>query len=1120
MTTLVRETRLVGARDLARALGLPPPTDEQVAAIEQQEPGGALRPTLVVAGAGSGKTETMAARVVYLVANGAVRPEHVLGLTFTKKAARELADRIRRRLEQLSASRLLGSDTPDLSAGEPTVATYHAYAGRLFAEHALRAGREPAVRLLSETATWQFALRAVDAYDGEMNAVAWQPPAVTGAVLALAGELAEHLCTAERVDQVCATLEAHIASLPRGARQRTPDDIHAETRDFLTQLRSRRQLLPLVAHYTQLKTQADALDFGDQVALSARIAAEHPVVGQLERDRYELVLLDEYQDTSHAQRTLLTSLFGGGHPVTAVGDPCQSIYGWRGASAGNLRSFPTDFPAADGSPAEQVDLTVSFRNRSRILAVANHLSGDLRRSGVPVKDLRPGPHGPPGPHSPCDQGSGEVVVALHEHAAAEAEWVADQIARLVAPAPAAGAARYAPRDVAVLARRRSQFERIETALRARGLPVEVSGIGGLLATPEVIDVVATLQVLADPTAGDAVVRLLTGARWRLGPADLAALGRRAAWLARRDRDLPAPANVAYAGSEGSTDPSLDTEPDPDPDEVDERSLVDALDDPGPAAAYSAEGHRRLLLLRAELRGLRARADQPLADLAADVMDTLRLTVEVGARPGVQASAARGHLDRFLDTAAEFSETEEEPTLRAFLAYLVAAQEREHGLDTGRIGVPSNAVQLLTIHGAKGLEWPVVVVPGLCEGILPGEPQTSTSWVRNPRLLPFPLRGDVADLPSLDLARCPDQAAVKGALAAFAGDCKERDLLEERRLVYVAVTRARDVLLASGYHWDHTKKPRQPSRFLLEMREVCDRLGLGAPDVWADSPVEGADNPLDAGPRTARWPLDPLTPQRRADLSAAAALVRPPEDAAVPGQPEMGEDERSARWSRDVRLLLTERARMADVGPRAVALPAHLSVSQLVALHRDSAKLAQQIRRPMPVPPAPLARRGTAFHAWLEERYAGTRLLDLDELPGAADEGAAPDDQLTLLRERFLASPWACRTPVEVEVPFHAVVEGVVLRGRIDAVFADGSAGYDVVDWKTGRRPSGRDAAAATVQLAAYRLAWAALAGVPVERVRAAFHYVRDDVTVRPADLMGVADLAALVRSVPADGRPQ
>ncbi|MDQ3432152.1 MAG: ATP-dependent helicase, partial [Actinomycetota bacterium] len=1058
MTTLVQETQRVGARDIARALGLPPPTAEQVAAIEQQGPGEALHPTLVVAGAGSGKTETMAARVVYLVANGTVRPERVLGLTFTKKAARELADRIRRRLDQLSASRLLGSDTADLSVGEPTVATYHAYAGRLFAEHALRAGREPAVRLLTETATWQFALRAVDAYDGEMDAVEWQPPAVTGAVLALAGELAEHLCTAERVEQLCAQLEARIARLPRGDKQRTAADCYAPTRDFLAELRTRRQLLPLVAHYTQLKTQADALDFGDQVALSARIAQQHTVVGQLERDRYGLVLLDEYQDTSHAQRVLLTSLFGNGHPVTAVGDPCQSIYGWRGASAGNLRSFPTDFPDADGSPAEQVDLTVSFRNRSRILTVANSLSRDLRGSGVPVKDLRPGPQ---------RQGSGEVVIALHEHADAEAEWVADQVARLVAPTE--GAARYSPREVAVLARRRTQFERIEAALRDRGLPVEVSGIGGLLATPEVLDVVATLQVLADPTAGDAVVRLLTGARWRLGPADLAALGRRAAALARRDRDMPDRVDGA------------DAEPDPDPDEVDERSLVDALDDPGSAAAYSPEGHRRLLLLRAELRALRARADQPLTDLAADVMDTLRLPVEVGARPGAQASAARGHLDRFLDTAAEFSETEEEPTLRAFLAYLVAAKEREHGLDAGRIGVPGDAVQLLTVHGAKGLEWPVVVVPGLCEGIFPGEPQNSTSWVRNPRLLPFPLRGDIADLPSLDLDGCADQLAVRDALVALGAHCKERDLLEERRLIYVAVTRARDVLLASGYWWDHTKKPRQPSRFLLEMREVSERLGLGSPHNWADPPVEAADNPLDVGPRTVSWPLDPLTPQRRRDLSAAAALVREPGEPAALGQSETGADERSARWSRDVGLLLVELARAADEGPRTVVLPGHLSVSQLVALRRDPAELARQIRRPMPAAPAPLARRGTAFHAWLEERYAGTRLLDLDELPGAADENAAPDEELTLLRERFLASSWAPRTPVEVEVPFHAVVEGVVLRGRIDAVFADEAAGYDVVDWKTGRRPTGRDAAAATVQLAAYRLAWAALAGVPVER---------------------------------------
>jgi DNA helicase II / ATP-dependent DNA helicase PcrA len=203
----------------------------------------------------------------------------------------------------------------------------------------------------------------------------------------------------------------------------------------------------------------------------------------------------------------------------------------------------------------------------------------------------------------------------------------------------------------------------------------------------------------------------------------------------------------------------------------------------------------------------------------------------------------------------------------------------------------------------------------------------------------------------------------------------------------------------------------------------------------------------------------------------------------------------------------------------VALPGHLSVSQLVALHRDPDGLARWIRRPVPLPPAPLARRGTAFHAWVEQRYRGDRLLDLDELPGAADAGAAPGEDLAELRARFLASEWADRQPVPggVEVPFETVVEGMLVRGRMDAVFRAGDGTWDVVDWKTGRLPSGPDAAAAAVQLAAYRLAWQRLTGDPLERIRAAFHYVRAGVTVRPADLLDGPGLAALLRSVPLAG---
>ena len=162
----------------------------------------------------------------------------------------------------------------------------------------------------------------------------------------------------------------------------------------------------------------------------------------------------------------------------------------------------------------------------------------------------------------------------------------------------------------------------------------------------------------------------------------------------------------------------------------------------------------------------------------------------------------------------------------------------------------------------------------------------------------------------------------------------------------------------------------------------------------------------------------------------------------------------------------------------------------------------------------MARRGTAFHAWLEQRYGTNRLLDIDELPGAADEGAADDSRLAELQAAFLASDWAHRTPIEVEVPFATVLNGVVIRGRMDAVFQDPDGTYDIVDWKTGRMPSGVDAKAAAVQLAAYRQAWAALAGVPVRRVRAAFHYVADNATVRPSDLLSDAGLTKLIAGLP------
>jgi len=1061
-------------QELAVALRLPVPTAEQAAVI-----GAPLGPAVVVAGAGSGKTETMSARVLWLVANELVRPDQVLGLTFTTKAAGELATRIRVRLAQLRAFLGAGGPAGDPAlAGEPTVATYHAYAGRLVAEHALRLGVEPSVRLLSEAMTWQLAQKVVRTYDLDVPELDNAESTVTNWVLDLAGELAEHLVEPDELRRWTDDLRTRVMAKPRrsASGRGVAGEPYAEVRRLLERAAARVALLPLVDRYQRAKQDARAIDFGDQMEIAARVADRFPEVGRAERARYAAVLLDEYQDTGHAQLTMLRGLFGasaGGHPVTAVGDPAQAIYGWRGASANNLIRFATHFRTAAGDPAPVLPLSTSFRNDEQVLDVANALSAEIREN---VPALAPGPRG----------GPGVVRAALLETVADEADWLADQVAAVWREDAADRRLRAGGRSVAVLCRRRSQFDLVAGALRARGVPVELVGLGGLLATPEIRDLVSTLQVVSDPTAGAALARLLTGARWRVGGRDIAALGRRARSLAARREE-------AAAGTR---------------DVVSDASLVEALDDLGPPELYSADGYRRMSTLAAELAALRQRTAQPLPDLVADVERTLLLDIEVAAAPDRDRAAGRAHLDRFAEVAADFSVDAEAPTLGAFLAYLAAAEDAERGLEAGVVDVDADRVQVLTVHAAKGLEWDVVAVPGLTVDVFPDLLSTRGSgWASSAPTLPYPLRGDGSDLPVFDVITPRDQKGLDDARKDFVEACKERAVREERRLAYVAATRARHLLLASGYWWDTAVRPRGPSTFLTELAAV---RGVQV-DQWADPPADGATNPLPP-PAPVPWPADPLG-ARRPLVEQGAALVRGAgEPVADEGTLFAEEDLLALGWQREAEILLAERAAAAAPGGADVPLPGHLAVTDLVTLARDPLSLARRVRRPVPTRPAPLARRGTAFHAWLEERYGGERLLDLDELPGAADEDAAPDDELALLQERFLASAWADRSPEEVEVAFETVVGGVVVRGRIDAVFADPDGGWTVVDWKTGDPP--RDGTAAAVQLAAYRLAWAELSGTPVEQVRAAFHYVRQDRTVAPVDLLDAAGLHALVASIP------
>ncbi len=349
-----------GAAQLADLLGLPAPTAEQVAIIEAP-----LQPSVVIAGAGSGKTETMASRVVWLVANQQVAPGSVLGLTFTRKAAAELGSRIRRRLLQWRrvVERISPDDTARLAqllAGEPAVSTYAAYAGRLVGEHAIRVGAEPNPRLLSEAVRWQLSDAVVRRFNDSLPPTIGALPSVVQYVMRLADQLADHLVTAEDVERFCDELLAEWAALPDapGARSSTPGD----TKRVIPALEHRRALMAIVRDFAAAK--APAVDFGDQMALAAAVA-DVEAVAEIERQRYGAVLLDEYQDTGHAQSVMLARLFGRGHPVTAVGDPFQSIYGWRGASSGTIERFPQLFARADGHAGLDVPLVDELAQRRR-----------------------------------------------------------------------------------------------------------------------------------------------------------------------------------------------------------------------------------------------------------------------------------------------------------------------------------------------------------------------------------------------------------------------------------------------------------------------------------------------------------------------------------------------------------------------------------------------------------------------------------------------------------------------------------------------------------------------------------------------------------------------------------
>ncbi len=1103
-------------------------TDEQWECVSAP-----LEPFVIVAGAGTGKTAVMAARVLWLVASGFVAEHEVLGLTFTNKAAAELAQRVTAQLNHWRAQH--PADRGE-AVGEPTIATYHSFARRLIDEQGLRVGIEPGARLLSGPAVAQLAYRVVCHATG-LVVTRHGPSRVAADVVRLDANLAEQTISTDELRAHDRTVIAAIDELPKATKA---------VKDIRDTAERRLELADLVDELRRAKQASGGLDFADHMRLCAELVRSSDELVQAMRAAYRVVLLDEYQDTSIAQRVILSTLFAGGG-VTAVGDPMQAIYGWRSASVANIDAFAQHF-GRDGVAPVRV-LSVNRRSGTPILEAANRIAAGLRAQHPQVAELRP----------PAPLGA-VVRAALLPTVADEREWIADQVHALVeAGTP--------PEHIAILGRANDQLGPLQQLLVERGVPASISGTAALTASPYATAVLSTLRVLADSADNTSLAALLAGPRWRIGPRDLELLGSRAVQLAG---GRPTRADTV-AGQARLRERLREASEFKDP--VERPSLLEAAASPGPGVSAGAVD--RLAEFLGELRLLQSQVGAPLADLVGAVVTVTGARVEADLASGGHGIGDVG-LAGLLHLVEGFTDADGRTGLGAFLAYLDAAEQLGSGEDVDLPTMPGS-VQLMTMHKAKGLEFPVVVLPHVCRDSFPGG-KGSERWTGYAHVVPSELRDDRHVLPVLDGYSSKE-------LAAFVESCRRHDRTGDDRLAYVGVTRAKQVLIATGHWWGPTQKTaRGPSEYLEALRDQAtgevddpwadepaaeDASPVGSPAVEDAAPVGAGGSGVDAANSDAGggaggaardltnpmleqaievpWPA-PDGPADAGVVGAAQAVMALIEsgqvgepwaasgaaapgtgahaatsgaDAGAPaadptGSPPTAPDplaRQIAQWDAAILALLARTDRSAD--DRVVAsLPGVLSASATMELAEDPLAFAERLLRPMPRRRNQHAELGTAFHAWVEARLGVQPLIADDELPGAADESIGSPAELAAMKEAFEGLDYAQRTPAGLEVPFSLAIAGRLIRGRIDAVFPAGPEAppgqlWEVVDWKTSKQD-----VADPLQLAIYRLAWADLAGVPVEVVGAAFAFIRSGTILRPEDLPDAQAIEALLAGDP------
>jgi superfamily I DNA/RNA helicase/RecB family exonuclease len=962
--------------------------------------GHAAGPLLVLAGPGTGKTTAIVEAVVHRISDRGIDPARVLVLTFSRKAAEELRERITVRLGRTTR--------------QPLALTFHSYAYALVRREFVLAGDEPPTLLSGPEQLLEVRrLLRGEAEDGGGNWPGRLRPAL--GTRGFAAELRDFLLrAAER------GLDGR--GLARLGRQRQRDDWVAAGA-FLERYAGRFDLAPVPAY-----------DYGEIVRIAAGLLGRAATRSR-ERQAYDAVLVDEYQDTDPAQENLLHALAGDGRELIVVGDPDQSIYGFRGADTRAVSRFADRFRAPDGSPAQVIALRTCRRSGTFLLAASRRVAARLPAAQADQNPDLERSHRALVPLPGADPGAARIIVA--GTAAQEASVIADVLRRAhlmdgLAWSSMAVLVRSATRQVPVLQR----------ALAGAGVPVTIVGDElPLAAEPGTRPLLTLLDSALRPGALDeqTAAELLTGP---FGGTDALGLRRLRRWLR---------AAAQAAGEPPAEEPLAAALRDPRELAVLDPGRACALSASGPGASSAVTAARRvaeLLALAAKTAKKGAGGGGTAHDVLWAVWNASGLAAawqQASAEGGPRGAAADADLDAVValfDAAARFTARLPQGSPQLFLDRL-AGQEIA-GDTLAERAARGEGVAVLTAHRAKGLEWDLVVVAGAQEGTWP-DVRTRGSLLSMDELVEA-----VGAAAGMDPAAAGSAA---GGSDADAAALASKLLDEERRLFYVAVTRARRTLIVTAVGGADAEE--RPSRFLAELAgdEIEPEQVTGPGRRWLSLPALTAELRRAAADRALAGPMRRAAAAQLARLAATGVRGASPRqwyaltelsspDPVIEGTVRLSPSQVENFTKCGLRWLLESAAGVTTPGVlRHFGIVVHAAAA-LAADGADDADITKRIDE-----------------AW--------RHLDF----GSAWYSAKQREQAERMVRKFL--DWHRANPRElaaVEKDLRVRVGQVEITGRVDRLERDADGGAVVVDLKTGSSRPADDELDRNPQLGVYQLA--------------------------------------------------